>query len=312
MAIEKVQNIIERLSSSDNWNIYTLRYKYTKKHGAVFESRQIRFRKRKELLEYIDFIQNEFLKNTFKKYNEIREYDGTCNSSVIYYFQQKDSMITENLQLLNESLAKATTGCNEKGSEGDKENAFILQGTIKDENDEEQLIKLITLRKPFTTLKNKFCYEEGEYKKIDSKVLNLGNTFDVLILGNEKVYFMNLNGESLFNLERVYKAICYKKVEEVCNNNILSDNDAFAKTANSGHNPRKFVLYDDKNLKYISVPKQRKRIAEKFQIKLNSKGEIDTSDSNNVNKLIKFLCNRAVLDPTNLEARESDGTKKWS
>ena len=62
---------------------------------------------------------------------------------------------------------------------------------------------------------------------------------------------------------------------------------------------------------YLSDINKRKEISNKFKIHLDSDYKVDTSDPHNVDKLIKFLCNRAVLDPATLEPRESDGTRKW-
>lgn len=304
----EVNNVIEKLTTSDNWNLYALKYKHSKRNGSTFESKQISFHIRGDLLEYINTIQKEYCTKRLEHYEGIHKYDGTFNSSMIYFLKQTDNMIVEELRLLNKSLANPSINSNIDG----KENAFVIQGTIEDSNGVEQLIKLITLRKPFTVLKHKFYYEAGEYKKMNEKILSLVSTFDVLIVGNDKVYFMNFNGENLFNMERTYKEICSEKVEEISHFNILNDFDSFSRIATSGHNPRKFVSYDEKKLKYIGDIKNRKEISKKFNINLDKKGKIDSSDHANVNKLIKFLCNRAVLDPTNLEPKESDGTRKWT
>ena len=308
MSVVEVENIISKISQGNNWELYALKYKHTKRNGTIFETKQISFRNHTHLLEYISTIQDEYCNNRLKSYEGICKYDGTYNASLIYFLKQTNDMVSEILQLLNESLENPSVCNNVDGNE----NAFIIQGTIEDDNGDEQLIKLITMRKPFTLLKNRFYYEEGEYIKINQKVLSLVNTFDILIAGDEKVYFMNFNGESLFNMERVYKGICSKKVEKIGALDIVNDFDSFSKFAGSGHNPRKFISYDSEKLKYVVDLGQRKNMAKKFKINLDKKGKIDSSDQTNVNKFIKFLCNRAVLDPITLEPKESDGTRNWT
>ncbi len=308
MPVAEVENIISKISQSDDWELYALKYKHTKTNGTTYETNQINFRDRSDLLEHINTIKNEYCNNKLKDYESIRKYDGTYNTSIIYFLKQTNDMIAKMLQLLNESIKNSSINTNIDG----KENAFIIQGTIEDDNGEEKLIKLITMRKPFTHLKNRFYFENGLYVKMNKKVLSLASIFDILIVGNEKVYFMNFNGEKLFNMERIYKGICSDKVKKIGRLDIVSNFDSFSQFANSGHNPRKFISYDSEKLKYVVDLGQRKNMAKKFNIVLDKKGKIDSSDHTNVNKFIKFLCNRAVLDPITLEPKESDGTRNWS
>lgn len=312
MSVKEVENILEKMSESDNWNLYTLKYKHTKRKGSVYETKQICFRNPKDLSEHITSIQHEYCSKRLKNYEGLRKYDGTFHSAMIYFLNQTDGFVKEEIKLLNESLANPEIGSKIDDASDGSENAFVIQGSIEDDEGKEQLIKLISLKKPFILLKNKFYYEDGEYAKMTEKVLNLGITFDILIAGDEKVYFMNFNGEKLFNMERVYKGICAEAVTYIGNANILNDFQLFSEIAASGHNPRKFISYDSQKLKYMTDSENRKKIAKKFNIKLDNKGKINTSDINNINKFIKFLCGRAVLDPTNLEPKESDGTRKWS
>lgn len=307
MFITEVESIIKKLTINDDWGVYSLKYKHSKRHGTTYQTKQIRFHVHNDLVEHIKAIQDEYCNKRLPKYEKIQKYDGTYNASIMYYFDVKDSMISDKLEILNESIANPITSVNIN----DEENAFVIQGTVEDENGTDQLIKLITLRKPFTTLKNKFYYENGEYVKMDSKLLNLPILFDILIIGNERVYFMNFNAENLFDLERTYKKMCKKYVDDVCKLEIISDKELFSQIANSGHNPRKFISFNSDKMYFLNNKEQRENISKTFNIALESNGRIDTSDKDNINRLVKFLCDRAVLDPTSLQARESDGTRAW-
>lgn len=66
---------------------------------------------------------------------------------------------------------------------------------------------------------------------------------DVIIIDSD-VYLLTMSGENLFNMERVYRKICDDKILEVTESDILNDADVFKKIASSGHNPRRFVSFN--------------------------------------------------------------------
>ena len=104
---------------------------------------------------------------------------------------------------------------------------------------------------------------------------------------NDVVYLFNMNGEKLFNMERAYRTICHSKVEDIINSGIISDESAFRQYATSGHNPRKFGI---------------------TQIQ---EGTFDSSDSENVNRIVKFLCKKGMIDPVNDDPVEVEGARQW-
>ena len=54
-----------------------------------------------------------------------------------------------------------------------------------------------------------------------------------------------------------------------------------------------------------------KIISEKFDIKLNNNDKVDTSDSENINKFIKFICDRGMIDPVDEKPREVASAQQW-
>lgn len=95
--------------------------------------------------------------------------------------------------------------------------AYIIQGYIKI-NGEEIGVKLVSKQNPITSLKHKFLNEKNAFKEITSKALSLRPVIGVLILV-DKVYFISMAGEKLFNMERSYKAVwiikylCWNRME---------------------------------------------------------------------------------------------------
>lgn len=101
-----------------------------------------------------------------------------------------------------------------------------------------------------TSLKHKFLRANGTFTEITDKVISLRTSIDVIIMENT-VYMLTLAGENLFNMERAYKAACTGKLVEIERCGIVTDFAAFSSVAGSGHNPRKFVSFNDAHLQKL-------------------------------------------------------------
>uniref|UniRef100_UPI002570E843 hypothetical protein n=1 Tax=Parabacteroides goldsteinii TaxID=328812 RepID=UPI002570E843 len=106
--------------------------------------------------------------------------------------------------------------------------------------------------------------------------------------------------------------VCRNKVEDIIDNGIVSDESNFRQYAASGHNPRKFVSFDEDRLKKMKEDANFKnRMAEKFGIMQTPEGMFDSSDRENVNRIVKFLCKKGMIDPVNDNPVEVEGTRRW-
>ena len=166
------------------------------------------------------------------------------------------------------------------------------------------------MQKPLTFLKNKFSLGTGDsFKEVTDPILTLRKTIDVAIIG-ETVYLFNLSGEKLFNMERSYKALCTVEVETISKCNFLTDVEAFKTAATQGRNPRRFVAYNQAHFDALKDVKRRHELAEKFKIPMQG-DNIATEKPEDVEKLVKFLCNKAMLDPCDASPMEVSATKPW-
>ena len=148
--------------------------------------------------------------------------------------------------------------------------------------------------------------KNGSFEEISDKVLSLRPTIDVVVF-NDNIYMLTLAGENLFNMERSYKAICTTKIDTI---NECNDFDAFSAIARSGHNPRKFVSFNDAHLQKLKNANSRKKMAKKFNIPLDG-DKFDTTNPDASDKLVKLLCDRGMVDPFDDNPMEVAGSKKW-
>lgn len=104
--------------------------------------------------------------------------------------------------------------------------------------------------------------------------------------------------------------VCREKLDDVGSCDIVNDFDSFKKVAAKGHNPRKFLAFNDEFLQQLTTVKNRQRIAKKFNIPM-IKDRFDSSCPETSDKLIKILCNRGMVDPFGNDPVEVAGSKKW-
>ena len=216
-------------------------------------------------------------------------------------------MIEKNYGLFLTALAKPDVEINPLEL---KAKASVIEGIIKIEN-EEVAVKFISMQNPVTTLKNRFYQSNGKFTEISDKVLTLRNSIDVIVY-RENVYMLNLTGEKLFDMERAYQKICKSKVTLIQQKNIIEGFDIFEKKATTGHNPRKFVSFNDNYLNKLTNVKNRKKIAKKFNIKLTDDSNLfDASEEGVPDKIVKLLCQKGMVDPFDDSPMEVSGTRKW-
>lgn len=308
MSIDKVKRVLGSLTTCSEWSVQLLKITYSKRNGTAYTGREILFSDKRELASLVDDIEKHYVdekKGALNAYQGVANYDGSWVGRVIYKLDKNDALISKEYDLLLDALAKPDA---EMDPLEFKARAYVMRGIIETE-EEEKPVKLISMKNPVTTLKNKFININGAFKEITNDVISLRKTIDVIIV-DDTVYMLALAGENLFNMERAYKAVCREKLDNVGSCDIVNDFDSFKKVAAKGHNPRKFLAFNDEFLQQLTTVENRQRIAKKFNIPM-IKDRFDSSCPETSDKLIKILCNRGMVDPFGNDPVEVAGSKKW-
>jgi len=309
MSLALIKSIFEHLPDCQNWSAHLLAFHHPKQHESSYNCRSIELEPQDRLNSLIQEISASYsgvAKNNLSKYSDLRIYDGTCNATTIYKIPKSGCSITIALDKLLEGVVNSDRECDPFQM---KANAYILCGQVTLNNYEYQ-IKLISINSPITTLKHKFLHKNNKFAEINDKVLNLRTIINVLIC-DQDVYFFDMAGETLFNMERAYKHRCTEAVDEIEQLSIISDIDAFRNIATTGHNPRRFVAFSKGKLDLLTTKSNRIKVKEKFGIPLTSDKKFDTSEKINAEKLVKVLCNKAMWDILEDTPVEVDGSKSW-
>jgi len=308
MSLQKIKQVFDRLSDCPAWSLQLLNAREI--HGEfAYNAHDIVVTTPDAIRDFIGELKFTYTKEKgrLSKYQMVCDYDGSAIENRIYKIALSDELVRE----CGEKLANAMTNPDMKGRALDfSANAYVLKGNIR--IDEAQVsVKLFTIISPFRVLKHTFMWDGDSFKVSPDKYLSLRGYVDVVMM-DDTAYLFNMNGEKLFNMERAYKFICCRKVEDIINSGIVSDENTFRQYAASGHNPRKFVSFDENRLRKMKDDTNFKnRMAEKFGIAQTPEGILDSSDSENVNKIVKFLCKRGMIDPVNDNPVEVEGARQW-
>lgn len=310
MSLELVKEIFQNLPDCKNWSAHLLSFKHSKRYGSVYNCRKIELEPKSKIDELIQSISIAYVygdKNRLSKYTDVREYDGTCNGTTIYKISEINCNVDINLDALFQGIANSDV---ESDPTEMKSQAYTLCNSIKI-NDEEHQLKLISINTPITTLENKFLHDKGKFWEITNKVLNLRTSMNVIIY-DKTVYFMDMSGETLFNMERAYKIKCSEVVSEIEKMDIVSDVEVFKKTATTGTNPRRFTAFSKSKLQLLEKRKNREKAAKYFNIPLTEdKKKFNTTEKEDAENLVKLLCGKAMWDIIEELPVEVDGSRSW-
>ncbi len=344
MSLDIIKSVFQNLNTETNWSLQLLNIKTSKRTGTGYSSRQIiltPYEQLAVLINDIAAIYNGNGKKSVDTYRAVREYDGTADALTVYKLTSTHELISEEYATFVQVIADP----NNEDDHFEYTSAYLLKGQLE-VNSEDIPIKLISMQNPVTTLKHKFFRKRGTFKKLSDKVLSLKPTMDILVVG-ETVYFLTLAGENLFNMARSYKAVCHQKVEEVERADIISGIENFKSTAETGHNPRRFIAFNESRLTALKKKNVRVAMAKRFSIPLDAEGDkfdatvegatekivkllcnkgmakrfsipldaagdkFDATVEGATEKIVKLLCNKGMIDPFEKTAVEVDGARQW-
>jgi len=308
LTLEEMKAVFSALQTCTAWSLQLLLINTSKQSGTSYTGREISLSPKGALASFVSEVSNRYIdesKGVLGSYHDIKEYDGSTVDRVIYWLSNTNELISAEYNALITAIADPDT---ELDPLEFKARAYVLRGIINLDG-EEKPIKLISMQNPVTSLKHKFLRANGTFTEITDKVISLRTSIDVIIM-EDTVYMLTLAGENLFNMERAYKAACAGKLVEIEQCGIVTDYSAFSSIAGSGHNPRKFVSFNDAHLQKLKNSRSRAKMARKFNIPMN--GDLfDTTQPGAVDKIIKLLCDRGMVDPFDDNPMEVAGSKKW-
>lgn len=309
MSIAEVESIFSKCLTVDTWSIYLLKYKHPKNKKSEYVCCPVQFYNKEDISEllksYIDDVVKVYSDKKIAKFAKVLNYDGSCDSSIIYKLTTGDSLVYENFKLFTVCLSKPDESVDAIEF---NPNACIVEGYFEDEG---KRIMLISLKQPIKCYKHRFRLDKGVYVPASEKTLTLPANLDAIIYGDD-IYFLNMQVENLFDMERASSKVAQQRVYDICEHRLLSNNDSFSSYALSGHNKRRFMSFKIENLQYCDSYDNRQVVSERLNISLTDDGLIKTEDAPNVERFIKFLCGKAAINIVGGHAIEvTSTTTRW-
>lgn len=308
MTVQKMKEIIRNLNSCQEWALQLIRFRKISGKFAV-NAHNITVTTPGALISFIAELSDIYSSDGGKLdgYQTVQEYNGSAEGTLIYQLSVSDNLIQD-------ACCKLYTAMNHPDHGGNplefKANAYALKGNVADGGQNNE-ITLITIINPFKALKHTLQWTGDAFKSTPTKILALRSHIDVIVYQGF-VYMLNMNGEKLFDMERAYKQLCGIKIEEVLSANLVTDVEAFRQHASAGFNPRKFLAFNKDRLEKLKSDSNFHRLAEqKFGLKCTGSGMFDSTDRENVNRIVKFLCGKGMIDPVNEQPVEVDGSRVW-
>lgn len=308
MSLQKIYSVFQNINSCTDWSLQLLRVSKSRRDGAHYASREIRLSPPGRIMEFVNEVADRYIGRQgglLASYSCVEDYDGSAVGTTIYRLASDADVIASEYREFVEALANPET---ESDPLMINPQAYVIKGQITI-NEDNVALKLISMQKPITILKHKFLHDNGTFREISEKVLSLKPILDIIIV-DDTVYFLTMAGESLFNMERSYRTICNEKIETIRGMDIMSDYDIFSETAASGHNPRRFLAFNQGRLTALGNRTTRRAMARKFAIPLRD-DKFDTTVTGVSEKIVKLLCNRGMVDPFEDSAVEVAGAKRW-
>jgi len=309
MSLQILRGLFEGLPSLTQREISLLRFADDPEVGMTYCSRTIELHPVNLLDELLEDIQKEYIgsKGRLTQYAAVEPYDGGVVSTTIYSFDCKNGLLADPYSKLTASLIHPQTETNPFAF---KANAYVLQGKWMNEGTSVP-VRFIVVSNPFKQLKHKFLYDEGTFRKAGQDVLDLRLFADVITIGQE-LFFFGMAGEKLFGMERAYRTNSRKLAEQLGDIPFFANTETLRTMVVSGHYPRMLVAYQPDKLAYLKKPANRRSVAKKFKIAIHSDGTLDLGSPESAGNLIRFLCNRGMLDPVDQSAMEVAGAKRWA
>ena len=310
MSKQHLKDLFSKLCECQAWSLQLLQIKNSVRCGTTYISREIEITPETKVSDYLRTLSDYYCSDKgIDAFSSVDDYTGDVVNHVIYKISRDDDLIKEACEKL---IIRIADPDRESPITSIKPNTLILKGSIccREADAPDVPVILAFMRNPITILSNKYVLGlSGKFREIQEPVLALRKTLDVAIIG-DYVYLFTLNGENLFSMEKTYKAICKMQAEEISLCGFLTDAESFKTLADQGRNPRRFVSYNPAHFNALKDVERRRQLASKFSLPMAG-DQLDTHDALAVEKLIKFLCNKAMLDPCDERPMEVSATKPW-
>ena len=173
---------------------------------------------------------------------------------------------------------------------------YILECTINGQT----YMKLLSISNPIKYFRHKFSLVLNSFTELTEPILSLNISCDCVIL-NDYALFFSGKAESIFDLEKHYKALASKCLNQLQTKGIIENFDSFKDYAYRWPKAAKFESFDFErinNFAKLDIATKTK-ILSNFSISLNNQGAIIANSPEEKEQVLNFTCRKLLTDFNN-------------
>lgn len=274
---------------------------YNAQKGRDGTDLEFRICKMDGISEWIEELNSNLLDKILPE-RTVAPYSPLAPKELICALDRSDDMIKEKITAIISDIENAFEHAPEDFISGaaPKPVGYAFYGARKDESGIVTDRALYMRRtNPFLAgQKAKLCMSGAEgIVESESPLLKFTLGVDFFMYG-DGCYFFADNIEKDFEFESRHVAICAKRLEEIAQNDIVSDYEQLEKVALSNKHAKKFVDFDVEILDYIKRISimDRMDFLTTYGITVDNSGRMESSDPEQCELIIDLLCCRSCLD----------------
>jgi len=261
----------------------------------------------KSVEEYITSLVADCRKEV-EQFEHVLEFNGDISAETLYWIDLNDSEMAK----VWKSVEDAECDCEKEWVENYRQGDFQIKfkGVMVEPEANGKAITLFTVVNPVKYFDHAFFLSKNEFKEVDGPLLILPTKVGAIRFG-DRIYFLSHAFLKLFVPKEEMERKSKEAIDSIVATGRIADEAVFRDYAMKGHNPRRLLKYDEKKVTIISDPKSGSALRKKFGIEMKG-GKLMVSEQEEVDRLIKLVTNRGMVDPFNKDAAmEVSGAIKW-
>lgn len=274
------------------WNLYVYKKRYKSKEKIKsLDSYDIYKIDSISIDTLYSDIHNYITKNFINKL-EIDNYSSEMPKNKIGFIDMtiENNILKHSLNLLDECINNYIQFASRD---------LLLHGYILECNINGQtFMKILSSSNPIRFYKHRYSLLFGNnFNELTTPILSLNVSCDCIIFNDYALFFTG-RAESIFDLEKHYKALATKCLTHLKTKNLIEDLESFIKYSSSWPKAAKFESFDIKRINDFSElnPNKKSETLNKFSISLNEKGTIIANSPEEKEQVLNFICGKLLSD----------------
>lgn len=305
--LKTIKEVIESLRNAAT-SMKSYLYRVNKSKAIVGSSLFALELKEETLKAYITDLTESYL-NLEDEYEGVDVFDGNVGGNRLQWLSVKSSLA----KTVWESIVNCKRYAEQGWIDNLGKNKSDLKGVLLEVEVVGHSVTLILDLPPCRRLKHVLSFSAKKFRIVEGPFLVLPSKIDVLRI-DDRLYFFTKKGCNILLSQEAITASSEEAVKEILATGKFKDEEVFAKYARTRCNPRRLLKFKDggkdKLLALAANTKKGASIRQAFGIEFKG-GKLAPDVEDDVDKIIKMITGRGMLDPFSNHAMEVSNATVW-